>query len=1042
MDKAERHKFQKVLATYLKELHEIYTTGDFREESFYPSLKDLFENCSQFFITEEEEAKALVLPKKTEVGIPDISIRKNGERVGDIEAKVPDSNLREIEKTEQIQRYRDALPNLILTNFVEFRRYRNGAFIEQVDLCSPTALQGVKPPVPENVDAFFEFIERFCSFSVPEIQSASALAIVLADKTRFSRQILKEVFERKDRDSIPLESFYVVFKKTLIGGLTEERFVDLYAQTITYGLFAARIMAGKEQITKENAWKFIPGNVPLLNHIFHTFVGPDTPEAMNWIIEDILNVLNKTDVVAITQEKEATYGTRDPVIHFYDTFLGEYNPEERAKLGVYYTPPEVVDYIVKSIHNLLKEKFGKGKGLAEEGLKLLDPAAGTLTFIIQALRKAEFELLDNRMGGLIPLNIKNHILADFYAFELQVVPYIIGHLRVAMSLEAWEYEFSKDERFQFYLTNTLEMKEPEQELLLPQLTEEGREAMNVKEKEPILVVLGNPPYFGMSENKGEWILGLIEDYKQVDGKPLGEKNPKWLQDDYVKFIRFGQWKIDRTGEGVLGFITNHSYLDNPTFRGMRQSLMKSFDEIYILNLHGNSLKKEKCPDGSKDENVFDIRPGVAIGLFIKKKGTKEKGERNARVFYADLWGLRENKYKWLLRNDRTTTEWEELKPKSPFYFFVPIKDTYWDEYANSWKITDIMPTNSVGIVTARDKLTVQDSPEKVWKTVLDFAALPEETARSKYGCGRDAQDWKVSLAQDDLKRSGLKRELIVPVLYRPFDIKHTYYTGRSRGFICRPRLEVMPHMLHENLGLLYTRPQSPKYEFSVIVSAEMIDQCSIGNKSAGAGISYIAPLYLYPDKTTRKLTDEKTSAPECTPNFSKEFLKAITEALGTELTPEAIFYYIYAVFYSPTYRKRYEEFLKIDFPRVPLPTDYELFKNLSALGKELVDLHLLQHPSLSETGVGFPVSGTNTVEKVSYDEENEWVYFNKTQYFDGISKAVWDYQIGGYQVLMKYLKDRKGRELTWEEIVHYMKVAAAIRRTIVVQEEIDGVMKF
>ncbi|MBE9593876.1 MAG: DNA methyltransferase, partial [Proteobacteria bacterium] len=312
------------------------------------------------------------------------------------------------------------------------------------------------------------------------------------------------------------------------------------------------------------------------------------------------------------------------------------------------------------------------------------------------------------------------------------------------------------------------------ELLLQQLTEEGREAMYVKEKEPILVVLGNPPYLGISENKGKWITGLIEDYKYVDGKPLGEKNPKWLQDDYVKFIRFGQWKIDRTGEGILGFITNHSYLDNPTFRGMRQSLMNSFDEIYLLNLHGNSLKREKCPDGSKDENVFDIRQGVAIGLFVKMKrgGVEREGEKLARVNYADLWGLREDKYQWLLRNDIETTEWQELKPKNPFYFFVPMQETYWDDYEKYWKITDIMPTNSVGIVTARDKLTIQDSPEKVWEIVLDFSALSEDTARNRYNLGKDARDWKVSFAQTDLKESGLKKELIVPILYRPFDTKY------------------------------------------------------------------------------------------------------------------------------------------------------------------------------------------------------------------------------------------------------------------------------
>jgi predicted helicase len=1029
MTTPERAKLQKILITYLKELHEIYTSGNFREESFYPALKELFEDCSHMF-SEEEAAKALVLPKRTEVGIPDFLIRKDGEIVGHIEAKVPDANLHDIENSEQIQRYRNALPNLIVTNFLEFRLYRDGALVDKTELCSPIALQGLKPPVPEDVDSLGGLLSVYYSFSTPEIRTASALATTLADTTKFSRHILKEVLDRRDRDSIPLESFYEVFRRTLIGSLTEERFVDLYAQTITYGLFAARIMAGKAEINKENAWKFIPGNVPLLTHIFHTFVGPDTPIAMNWIIEDILNVLNKTDIVAITKEKEATYGARDPIIHFYDTFLGEYNPEERAKLGVYYTPPEVVDYIVKSIHKLLKEKFGKEKGLAAEGLKLLDPAAGTLTFIIRALGRALLELQDHHLGGMIPLNIKNHILSDFYAFEIQVVPYIIGHLRVAMSLEkVWGYEFEEDERFQFFLTNTLEMKEPEQELLLPQLKEEGQEARYVKEKEPILVVLGNPPYSGISENKGKWITGLIEDYKYVDGKHFWEKK-HWLQDDYVKFIRFGQWKIDQTGEGILGFITNHSYLDNPTFRGMRQSLMTSFDEIYVLNLHGNSLKKEKCPDGSKDENVFDIRQGVAIGLFIKKKEQNEKGI--AKVYYAERWGLREDKYKWLLRNDIETTVWEELKPKSPFYFFVPREESHWDEYEKYWKVTDIFPVNSVGIVTARDKFVIDFDRDALKRRIEMFKELsiPDEVIKQKFKL-KDTSTFKLRRSRETLSKDDKWEQYFSEILYRPFDKRKIYYTNIV---VERPILEVMRHMKKENLGLITTR------EFKEEPGA-FVTENIIAHKTVSVyDINYIFPLYLYPEGSKGNILGKEAPKSERVPNISNEFLHAIKEALGTEPTPEEIFYYIYAVLYSPTYRKRYEEFLKIDFPRVPLPHDYEKFKNLSELGKELVELHLLKHPSLSETAIGFPVSGSNTVEKVRYDEETRRVYFNKTQYFEGFSKAVWEYQIGGYQVMAKYLKDRKKRQLSWEEIEHYRKVAKAIERTIEVQEEVEEVI--
>jgi predicted helicase len=751
---------------------------------------------------------------------------------------------------------------------------------------------------------------------------------------------------------------------------------------------------------------------------------------MNWIIEDLLNVLNKTDVVAITKEKEATYGTRDPIIHFYDTFLGEYNPEERAKLGVYYTPPEVVDYIVKSIHKLLKEKFGKGKGLAEEGLKLLDPAAGTLTFIIRALGRALLELEDHRLAGLIPLNIKNHILSDFYAFEIQVVPYIIGHLRVAMSLEkVWDYEFEKDERFQFYLTNTLEMKEPEQELLLPQLTEEGREARQVKEKEPILVVLGNPPYSVSSENKSDFIEHLMDDYKE-DVKT--EKNIQPLSDDYIKFIRFAHWKISQTGKGIFGYISNNSYLSGVIHRGMRRKLLETFDEIYIVNLHGSSRIGEKTPEGGKDENVFDIQQGVAIAIYVKfEKPLKEK-----KVYYADLWGLRTQKYKYLRENDVTSTEWQELEPKEPYYFFVPKDFELQDEYDKFWKVTDIFKERSSGVKTRRDKFMVASSKKDLLQRLNIFVGnLSDEIVSKSLGI-KDTKYWSIKKAREAVRKVDFERK-VIPYAYRPFDTQFVFYFPNiiERGDAREP---LMRHLLKENLTLVSTRQLSQPPFNHVFISDFISDMCLISLKTKEA--SYYFPLYLYPDDHNTKLLIEETSKPERTPNFSKEFSKAITEALGTELTPEEIFYYIYAVLYSPTYRKRYEEFLKFDFPRVPLSTDYERFQKLSELGKELVDLHLLKHPSLNETGVGFPVSGTNTVEKIKYDEENGRVYFNKTQYFDGISKAVWEYRIGAYQVLAKYLKDRRKRELTREEIEHYMKVAATLRRTIAVQKEIDGVL--
>lgn len=459
---------------------------------------------------------------------------------------------------------------------------------------------------------------------------------------------------------------------------------------------------------------------------------------MEWIIDDISEVLAVTDVKKILHDYFHDGRGKDPIVHFYETFLAEYDPKTREKRGVYYTPEPVVSYIVRSIHHILKNQFERPEGLANETVTVLDPAAGTLTFLAEAAKLAIEEFVSRYGEGAKSSFIKDHILKNFYAFELMMAPYAVGHLKMSFLLEELGYKLQKDDRFKLYLTNTLEMEELAQSELpgMASLSEESHLAGKVKKETPILVILGNPPYAGHSANKGKWIDGLLkkgyiladgskdEGYYQVDGKPLGEKNPKWLQDDYVKFIRFAQWKIDQAGEGILGYISNHSYLDNPTFRGMRQSLMKSFNEIYLLDLHGNTLKKEKCPDGSKDENVFDIMQGVAIGLFIKKKGPK----KGCTVYHSELWGLREKKYGWLEQNDISTAKWKKVYPQSEFYLFIPRQQSHLKIYQKYLKLTEIFNLYSVGIVTARDNLTIHWSPEEVWTTVLNFSKMDKELA--------------------------------------------------------------------------------------------------------------------------------------------------------------------------------------------------------------------------------------------------------------------------------------------------------------------------
>jgi len=1018
--KKQKDKLKRLLSNYFKEIHKIYVSGGFREESFYPCFKRLVEECSKLVLT-EKEASVLVQPKRTEVGIPDFLIRANGEIIGYIETKTPNENLKDVGDSEQLRRYRNSLPNLILTNFLEFRLYRQSNLVQEVEVGRKFILQNLRqPPVPEKLDLFFELLEKFFSFSMSEIRDSSKLSMELAKRTRFLEFILKEELSEENQEII---RFYEAFRQELIEELTKERFADLYAQTIAYGLFAAR-MKVKNGFKKELAWKFIPESLPLLREIFYSFTGPNLPESLAWVVDEIAQVLQKADIPSILCEFKTTKWEEDPIIHFYETFLATYNPKERERLGVYYTPLPVVSYIVSSIHSLLKDKFKKPEGLATRDVTLLDPAAGTLTFIVQAIKQVKKELEASNKTGLIKSYIEEHILPHFYAFEILMAPYTVGHFKVSMVLEEMGYKFKKDERFQFYLTNTLEMKEPGGLSFLIDLTKEGQKAKEIKEKVPILVILGNPPYSISSENKSQFIENLMEDYKK---EVRHERNIQPLSDDYIKFIRFDHWKIEQAGIGIIGIISNNSYLSGIIHRGMRRKLLETFDEIYILNLHGSSRIGEKTPEGGKDENVFDIQQGVSIALYVKL----ERPTGKKKVYYADLWGLREEKYKYLFKNDVVSTKWQEIKPTSPYYFFVPKDFALQAEYEQFWKVTEIFRKWSSGVTTHRDHFVVGFTKEEIVQRLRIFMGnLADDLVGQSLNL-KDTGTWKLARARQKI-RSQEAEDKIYPYAYRPFDIRFICY---EPTLIDRPRLPFMNNLKKENIALLCMREIVIESGFSHIFVSDEISDRRIFLSNRGA--PYFFPLYLYPDKPKGELFKEEETKSKRIPNFTNDFLQAIKECLGTEPTPEKIFYYIYAVLYSPTYRKRYEEFLKIDFPRIPLPTDNNYFNALSNLGKELVDLHLLKHPALDQSEIGFPKGNSNIVEKVSYDENTKRVYINKKQYFEGIPKKVWEYHIGAYQVMQKYLKDRKKRKLSLDEINHYMKVAKAIRLTIELQERID-----
>ena len=761
------------------------------------------------------------------------------------------------------------------------------------------------------------------------------------------------------------------------------------------------------------------------------------PAPLAWCVDDIAEVLAVADAPGILSHYYREGKGSDPIVHFYETFLAEYDPSERERRGVYYTPEPVVSYIVRSLHSLLKTEFEKHDGLASDGVTLLDPAAGTMTFVAQAAQQAVTEFENNYGSGGRTDFIRSHILKNFYALELMMAPYAVGHLKMSFFLEELGHRLNDDERVPFYLTNTLDTEELEQSRLpgLSALAEESRLAGVIKKQTPILLILGNPPYSGHSSNRGDWIRGLIDDYKQVDGKPLGEKNPKWLQDDYVKFLRFAQWKIEQAERGVVGMITNHSYLDNPTFRGMRQSLMHTFDDIYILDLHGNSLKKETCPDGSPDKNVFDIRQGVAIAFFIKH-GSKKK--RDAIIHHAERYGTRESKYDYLDAHDLGSTKWQNISPHSPFYMFIPRDEALEAEYRRFSAIPEVFPINSVGIVTARDRLTIHWSEQEVWNIVRAFSQMDPELARQGYELGKDAQDWKVEWARKDLLNSGPSRENVAPILYRPFDVRHTYYTGRSRGFICRPRAEVMRHMLAgENLVLNTCRQIVSETWQHCFVTNDITESCCVSNKTREIG--YAHPLYLYPDPNDLFAQLEPT---ERQPNLTPNLIATLEEAHGSEPLPEEIFYYIYAILHAPIYREKYAEFLRIDFPRVPFTADRELFTQLAAFGKRLAGLHLFTSLELDPPACHFEGDGDTIVAKTKaqgfrYDPDECRMYVNKAQYFGPISPDVYEYRIGGYQVCDKWLKDRKDRHLELDDIRNYCRMVTAIGITLEIQQELD-----
>lgn len=1051
------------LPKYLEEITGIYQQGNATEHSYRPALKKLIESLNN-------NLQALNEPKRIACGAPDFVINQGMVEIGHLEAKDIGTSLKKIENTPQIKRYLQALGNLIITDHLEFRWYVSG----ELRLSAAVASLNQKKQIEPDSQGILQVEQLFCQFflsKVIQITTPRELAKKMAALAQLIRDAIGQALKDQDCGGM-LRQQLQSFQRVLISDLNEAQFADMYAQTICYGLFAARCNTDQiSSFSRETAAFRLPKTNPFLRGIFHQIAGTELDERITWAVDTLATILQQTDMEGILSSFGKRTRKQDPVVHFYETFLAEYDSKMRESRGVYYTPEPVVSYMVRSVDYILKNKFQIPKGLADakkitikhpndsqetqevHQVLILDPAVGTGTFLHSVID----HIYDSfrQQQGMWSSYVSKHLLPRLFGFELLMAPYTVAHMKLGLQLQELGYDFSADERLGIYLTNTLQeaFQIPTADGFLNRIRDEAAAAKDVKQEMPVMVILGNPPYSYQSMNTDPWIVNLVKDYYQLDGKPLGERNPKGLLDDYVKFIRFAQYRVAETGYGVVALITNHGYLDNPTFRGMRQNLMQTFDEIYVLDLHGNSKKKEVCPDGSPDQNVFDIQQGVAIAFFIKYQDSQQD---LAKVYHADLWGVREvkehkelvgGKYYWLDENDISSTEWEIINPKSDFYLFNPQSKVSSDEYKKYWELDTIMLTNGSGIKTHRDHFVYDFDKSKLIERINDFrnTLINDSEIKNKYKL-EDSLDWNLNQKRKSFTSESNWQSYFTQCLYRPLDIRPYYHHD---ALVNRLRHEIIQHTMNKNnigigigIGRQGIAVNDPEWAL-ITVFENAIDT----NIFRRGGVN-IFPLYLYPTNTPTLFETEATNSPNGRrPNLAPEFINKLSAKLGLEFIsdgkgeekktfgPEDIFNYIYAVFHSPQYRQLYAEFLKIDFPRVPLTSNQELFWELVKKGDRLVQLHLMK--ATGKEISSYPVAGSNLVEQVKYNENKQQISINSDQYFAGIPPQIWNFYIGGYQVCQKWLKDRKGRHLSYDDLEHYQQIISILGESIAIMETID-----
>lgn len=1056
---------------YIDNLNRLYQTGNAREHSYRGDLQHLLSALlPEILVTNE--------PARIECGAPDYVLTKgkNNIPVGYIEAKDIGVKLDAKLLKEQFDRYRQGLSNLIITDYLTFEFYRDGEKIKTISIAK--ILEGKIISQPEHFAEFESLIKNFVQTISQTIKNPQRLAEMLAGKARLMADIIEKSLNADDEQerSSELKSQMTAFKDMLIHDIDNKAFSDIYAQTIAYGMFAARYNdSSLDTFSRIEAANLIPKSNPFLRKLFQDIAGFDLDDRLVWIVEELVQIFLATDVEKIMTNFGKSTKMEDPIIHFYETFLAEYDKNLRKVRGVWYTPQPVVNFIVRAVDDILKEEFGLPQGLADTSktkikvesqipdarsatgfrivekevhrVQILDPATGTGTFLAETVKHIHSKF--KGMEGLWSKYVKNDLITRLNGFELLMASYAMAHLKMDMLLKETGYKSDDDQRFRIFLTNSLEEAHPDSGTLFSSwLSDESTQANKIKKETPVMVVMGNPPYSGESANKGKWIMDLMEDYKKEPGgkEKLKEQNSKFINDDYVKFIRFGQYFINRNQNGIIAFINPHGFLDNPTFRGMRWNLLKEFDKIYMIDLHGNSKKKETAPDGSVDQNVFDIMQGVSINLFVKT-GNKKDSELG-QVLHYDLFGRREEKYDFLKENHLKKIGFTKLNPFKPDFVFKNINVQKYNDYQFGINPTELFLVNVMGFQTHRDHFCTDESKHDLEVKLREFTKYPDDDIQlsQKFQIS-NSTDFNITKAKNDLEILDWNKEIILST-YRPFDNRYIFF---NRTLVDRPRKELLLNAKNKENTLLGIGRQGlaiGDIEWCLTtVSKHPVD----ANVFRRGGVN-LFPLYLYSETSFQKTIEE---TPTRVPNLNMEIVAKMEEQLKLAFVPEEnlvvdlaegydgtfapidLLDYIYAVLHSPKYRETYKEFLKIDFPRVPYPTDQKQFWDLVAIGKQIRELHLLESEKVNDFISTYPEDGSNIVEKPVFKDGK--VYINKSQYFDNVPEVAWNFFIGGYQPAQKWLKDRKDRELSYEDIVHYNRMIVALTETESLMKEVDEV---